>query len=181
MSTLIECSFFVGLASTIDSTLFIRFWEPPRLRLPRRCRRVKTFSQTRCRSHRGGSYSGTWKLLFLLFTLISFQHPPTSRAPIPLSLHHTPYCFTFAFFSDTSIAPVLDPNLLEQRLNGGLISIALNAQRELCVVQKSGGVPLEPADVLKIVNVAVQKAKDLDAFVESRLREDWDGRKIEVR
>lgn len=109
------------------------------------------------------------------------QHPPTSRAPIPLSLHHTPYCFTFAFFSDTSIAPIIDPELLEQRLNGGLISIALNAQRELCVVQKSGGVPLEPADVLKIVNVAVQKAKDLDAFVEARLREDWDGRKVEVR
>jgi len=51
----------------------------------------------------------------------------------------------------------------------------------LCVVQKSGGVPLEPADVLKIVNIAVQKAKDLDAFVEARLREDWDGRKVEVR
>ncbi|KAJ3768674.1 ribosomal protein S5 domain 2-type protein [Lentinula raphanica] len=108
-------------------------------------------------------------------------HEPTSRAPIPLSLHHNPYCFTFAFYSDTSINPVLDPNLLEQRLNGGLISIALNAQRELCVVQKSGGVPLEPTDILKIVNVAVQKAKDMDAFVEARLQEDWEGRKIEVR
>ncbi|KAJ3882165.1 ribosomal protein S5 domain 2-type protein [Lentinula edodes] len=108
-------------------------------------------------------------------------HHPTSRAPIPLSLHHNLYCFTFAFFSDTSIHPVLDPNHLEQRLNGGLISIALNAHRELCVVQKSGGVPLEPADVLRIVNVAVQKAKDLDVIVESRLREDWEGRKVEVR
>ncbi|GAW01571.1 exosome complex exonuclease rrp45 [Lentinula edodes] len=108
-------------------------------------------------------------------------HHPTSRAPIPLSLHHNLYCFTFAFFSDTSIHPVLDPNHLEQRLNGGLISIALNAHHELCVVQKSGGVPLEPADVLRIVNVAVQKAKDLDVIVESRLREDWEGRKVEVR
>ncbi|KAF5393325.1 hypothetical protein D9757_000588 [Collybiopsis confluens] len=113
--------------------------------------------------------------------LPSLQHEPTSRAPIPLSLHHTPYCFTFAFFSDASINPVLDPSLLEQRLNEGLISIALNAQRELCVVQKSGGVPLEPADVLKIVNFAVQKAKILDTFVESRLREDWQGRSVEVR
>ncbi|KAG7098544.1 hypothetical protein E1B28_000480 [Marasmius oreades] len=107
-------------------------------------------------------------------------HPPTSRAPLPLSLHHTPYCFTFAFFHDTSLPIVLDPNQLEQRLSGGLMSIALNAQRELCVVQKSGGVPLAPDDVLKIVNVAVEKAKELDVFVESRLREDWDGRKLEV-
>ncbi|KAF5370567.1 hypothetical protein D9758_001800 [Tetrapyrgos nigripes] len=107
-------------------------------------------------------------------------HLPTSRAPLPLSLHHTPYCFTFAFFPDTSIPPVLDPNLLEQRLSGGLISIALNAQRELCVVQKSGGVPLVPDDVLKIVDVAVNRAKELDALVESRLKEDWAGRKIEV-
>ncbi|THV05038.1 ribosomal protein S5 domain 2-like protein [Dendrothele bispora CBS 962.96] len=108
-------------------------------------------------------------------------HPPTSRAPLPLSLHHTPYCFTFAFFPDTSIPPVLDPNLLEQRLNGGLISIALNAQRELCVVQKSGGVPLVQEDVLKIVDIAVGKAKEVDDFVESRLKEDWEGRKVEVR
>lgn len=107
-------------------------------------------------------------------------HPPTSRAPLPLSLHHTPYCFTFAFFNDTSLPIILDPDQLEQRLSGGLMSIALNAQRELCVVQKSGGVPLTPDDVLKIVNVAVERAKELDAFVESRLREDWEGRKIEV-
>ncbi|KAI3619066.1 origin recognition complex subunit 5 [Moniliophthora roreri] len=107
-------------------------------------------------------------------------HPPTSRAPLPLSLHHTPYCFTFAFFHDVSIPPVLDPNQLEQRLNGGLMSIALNAQRELCVVQKSGGVPLEPEDVLKIVNIAVDRAKELDSLVEARLREDWATRKIEV-
>ncbi|KAL0576664.1 3'-5'-exoribonuclease [Marasmius crinis-equi] len=107
-------------------------------------------------------------------------HPSTSRAPLPLSLHHTPYCFTFAFFNDADIPIILDPNQLEQRLSGGLMSIALNAQRELCVVQKSGGVPLAPDDVLKIVNVAVDRAKELDALVEARLREDWEGRKIEV-
>ncbi|KAF9268876.1 ribosomal protein S5 domain 2-like protein [Marasmius fiardii PR-910] len=107
-------------------------------------------------------------------------HPPSSRAPLPLSLHPTPYCFTFAFFNDTSLPIVLDPNQLEQRLSGGTMSIALNAQRELCVVQKSGGVPLAPDDVLKIVNVAVERAKELDALVETRLREDWEVRRIEV-
>jgi len=25
-------------------------------------------------------------------------HPPELRAPVPLALHHTPYCITFAFY-----------------------------------------------------------------------------------
>lgn len=57
----------------------------------------------------------------------------------------------------------------------------MNAQRELCVVQKMGGVPLAVDEVLRIVNVAVQKAKELNDIVEARLREDWAGRKVEVR
>ncbi|KAF8063452.1 ribosomal protein S5 domain 2-type protein [Lyophyllum atratum] len=107
-------------------------------------------------------------------------HEPTERAPIPLAIHHTPFCFTFAFFPDPSIPPVIDPTQLEQRLSAGLLSIALNAQRELCVLQKLGGVPLDTDEVLKIVNVAVQKAKELNATVDARLREDWAGRKVEV-
>lgn len=175
--------FNVGLAFTPKRTLPIGFRKSTGLCVPSRHCRVKTLSQTRCRSNWRRGDSGMFEKRFVSKILSkSFsQHHPTSRAPIPLSLHHNLYCFTFAFFSDTSIHPVLDPNHLEQRLNGGLISIALNAHRELCVVQKSGGVPLEPADVLRIVNVAVQKAKDLDVIVESRLREDWEGRKVEVR
>ncbi|RDB22013.1 Exosome complex component rrp45 [Hypsizygus marmoreus] len=108
-------------------------------------------------------------------------HEPTERAPVPLAIHHTPFCFTFAFFPDSAIPPVLDPTQLEQRLSAGLLSVALNAQRELCVLQKLGGVPLAMDEVLKIVDVAVQKAKELHNLVESRLREDWAGRKVEVR
>ncbi len=61
------------------------------------------------------------------------------------------------------------------------MSVALNAQRELCVVQKMGGVPLVAEDVLKIINIAVTKVKELDALVEDSLREDWKGRHVEVR
>lgn len=109
------------------------------------------------------------------------QHLPSERAPVPLSIHHTPFCFTFAFFPDPDTPPVLDPTQLEQRLSAGLFSVSLNAQRELCVVQKMGGVPLAVDEVLRIVNVAVQKAKELNGIVEARLREDWAGRKVEVR
>jgi exosome complex component RRP45 len=110
-----------------------------------------------------------------------YQHHPSERAPVPLSLHHTPYCFTFAYFPDPSTQAVLDPIHLEQQLSAGLLSISLNAQRELCVVQKAGGVPLAPEEVLRTIDVAVGKAKELDKLVERRLKEDWTTRNVEVR
>lgn len=108
-------------------------------------------------------------------------HSPSERAPVPLAIHHTPFCLTFAFFPDETTQPVLDPTLLEQRLSAGLMSVALNAQRELCVVQKMGGVPLVADGVLSVINIAVTKVKELDALVEDSLREDWKGRHVEVR
>jgi exosome complex component RRP45 len=114
-------------------------------------------------------------------SLAAIQHAPSERAPVPLSIHHTPFCLTFAFFPDSSTPPVLDPTQLEQRLSAGLLSIALNAQREICVLQKAGGVPLAPDEILNIVNVAVVRAKELDALVAASLRQDWEGRKVEIR
>ncbi|KAH6902591.1 ribosomal protein S5 domain 2-type protein [Coprinopsis sp. MPI-PUGE-AT-0042] len=108
-------------------------------------------------------------------------HSPLERAPMPLAIHHSPFCFTFAFFPDTETAPVLDPSQLEQRLSAGLMSIALNAQKEICVLQKLGGVPQDTEEILRLVKVAVTQAKDLSEFVDARLREDWETRKVEVR
>ena len=96
-------------------------------------------------------------------------------------MHHTPFCFTFAYFPDPTTQPFLDPSHLEQRLSAGVLSVALNAQRELCVVQKAGGVPLSPDDILGIIDVAVIRAKEIDRLVEDALKEDWKGRHVEVR
>ncbi|KAF8435965.1 ribosomal protein S5 domain 2-type protein [Boletus edulis BED1] len=108
-------------------------------------------------------------------------HAPEERAPVPLAIHHTPFCVTFAFFPDPTTRPVVDPSLLEQRLSAGAMSIALNAQREICVLHKAGGVPTAPDEILRLLNVTVGIAKDLDKLVEARLREDWAERKVEVR
>jgi exosome complex component RRP45 len=116
--------------------------------------------------------------------MIELQHTPSSRAPVPLAIHHTPFCLTFAFFTPSSQSKptcLLDPAHLEQRLCAGTLSLALNAQRELCVVHKAGGLPLAPEEVLKAVDVAVLKAKELDKFVDEQLRLDWAGRHVEVR
>lgn len=96
-------------------------------------------------------------------------------------MHHTPFCFTFAYFPDSQTQPILDPSHLEQRLSAGLLSVALNAQRELCVVQKAGGVPLSPDEIVGIIDIAVIRAKELDRLVEESLKEDWKHRHVEVR
>ena len=119
--------------------------------------------------------------LFHLIDILIGKHHPSERAPVPLSMHHTPFCFTFAYFPDQNTPPVLDPSYLEQRLSAGLVSIALNAQKELCVIQKAGGVPLTQEQVMAVVEIAVGKAKELDKIVTQRLEEDWKGRKVEVR
>ncbi|KAH7922243.1 ribosomal protein S5 domain 2-like protein [Leucogyrophana mollusca] len=108
-------------------------------------------------------------------------HEPSERAPVPLAIHHTPFCLTFAFFPDAATRPVVDPTLLEQRLSAGLLSIGMNAQREICVLQKAGGIPTTPDEVLRLVNAAVPLVKELDQMVEAKLREDWQVRKVEIR
>ena len=52
------------------------------------------------------------------------------------------------------------------------MSIALNAQREICVLHKAGGVPTPLDEMVKRLDVAVGIARDLDKVVEARLRED---------
>ena len=91
-----------------------------------------------------------------------------------------PFCFTFAFFPEPC-APILDPCLLEQRLSAGLLSIALNAQKEVCVLHKAGGLPLAPDEILNIISIGIVKAKELHTLVERRLKEDWENRRVEVR
>lgn len=120
------------------------------------------------------------------------QHDPSERAPVQLSMHHTPYCLTFAYFppfaSQTSIpsdpnanastlpvsAPtILDPTSLESVLSSGTLSIALTPTRELVVLQKNGGVALDAEDVLRIVRVAGEKVKLLEERVKKALDLDW--------
>lgn len=61
------------------------------------------------------------------------------------------------------------------------MSIALNAQRELCVLQKAGGVPMEPDAILRLLEVGVVKVKELDRLVEQALAADFATRVVEVR
>ncbi|KAB5590959.1 Exosome complex exonuclease RRP45 [Ceratobasidium theobromae] len=106
-------------------------------------------------------------------------HDPEERAPVPLSLHHTPYCVSFAFLDED--LPVLDPNHLETQLSQSSLNLALTPARELCTVQKAGGLALDADEMLRLVDIATQRAKELSLFVEKRLKEDLATRVVEIR
>jgi exosome complex component RRP45 len=131
-------------------------------------------------------------------------HAPDSRAPVPLALHHTPFCVSFAFYratsdsaagvgtragaggggaSSSSLPPrvLLDPAGLEQRLAHGTLNLAITAQRELAVVHKAGGLPLAPEVLMGAVHVAARRAKEFEGWLDVRVREDWVQKKVEVR
>ena len=76
---------------------------------------------------------------------------------------------------------LLDPAGLEQRLAHGTLNLALTPQRELAVVHKAGGLPLAPAVLMGAVQVAARRAKELEAWLDVRVHEDWVRKKVEVR
>jgi len=108
-------------------------------------------------------------------------HAPASRAPDPLTLHHTPFRVTFPFYhsseseagpagmsrgarstSSSSSPPhvLLDPAGLEKRLAHGTLTLALTPQRELAAVHNAGGLPLAPEVLMGAVQVATRRANE---------------------
>lgn len=85
-----------------------------------------------------------------------------------MTLHHTPICLTFGIFElNVSNKPsiVLDPSHLEEQLSTGTVTLALNPQKEICVVNKSGGVPLSIDEIMRVVKVGSQKVKEVDQLI----------------
>ncbi|KAG8904976.1 hypothetical protein FRB99_000935 [Tulasnella sp. 403] len=107
-------------------------------------------------------------------------HSPEERAPMVLAMHHIPFCVTFAFFEDGS-APVLDPSHLESQLASTTLHLAMNPQKEICVLHKAGGLPLTVEDIMNCVKIATDRVKHLNSFVSEHLETDWKGRIVEIR
>jgi exosome complex component RRP45 len=114
-------------------------------------------------------------------------YEPSVRAPVPLALHHTPFCVSFAFYSEgkppdqPKVRMLLDPAGLELRLSHGVLVLVLTAQRELAVVHKAGGLPLAPETLIGAVEVAARRARELETWLDVRVHEDWTQKNVEVR
>ncbi|KAA8564001.1 hypothetical protein EYC84_011999 [Monilinia fructicola] len=71
------------------------------------------------------------------------------REPVPLSLLHFPLCVTFSFYGKS-----------------------MNRHGEVCQIAKLGGIAVDALELLQCSNIALEKVKDMTAYITKRLQED---------
>ncbi|KAH9811203.1 ribosomal protein S5 domain 2-type protein [Melampsora americana] len=96
-------------------------------------------------------------------------HSFDERLPIPLTLHHLPICLTFAFFELPASYILLDPSRLEQQLSTGTMTLTLNAQREICVINKSGGMPSDVEEIMRVIRIGSRRVQEVDALIKEQI------------
>ena len=69
-------------------------------------------------------------------------HSVEDRQPVPLALHHVPICISFGFFGDGKMF-VVDPTRKEELAMSGSLTVTMNIHKEICGIQKAGGVTVE--------------------------------------
>lgn len=98
------------------------------------------------------------------------------RDPIPLCIHHMPICVSFAFFQLGKYL-LVDPTEREERVKDGLLVVAMNKHRELCIIQSSGGIMLFKDQVLKCCRIASVKVAEITELIQKALENDVQARK----
>uniref|UniRef100_A0A7N0TIL2 Protein ECERIFERUM 7 n=2 Tax=Kalanchoe fedtschenkoi TaxID=63787 RepID=A0A7N0TIL2_KALFE len=93
-------------------------------------------------------------------------NPPEVREPIPLIIHHLPISVTFAFFDgDNNV--VVDPTHFEEAVMGGRFTVTLNADGDICAIQKGGGVGVSHSVIMQCLRIASVKAMDITSKIKS--------------
>ncbi|XP_062173217.1 exosome complex component RRP45A-like [Alnus glutinosa] len=93
-------------------------------------------------------------------------HPPEVREPLPLIIHHLPIAVTFAFFSnETSV--VIDPTHSEEAVMGGRMTATLNANNDVCAIQKAGGEGVLQSVIMQCLRIAGQRAYDITTKIKN--------------
>lgn len=76
---------------------------------------------------------------------------------------------------------LMDPSLLEWTLAHSLVTFVVNAQREVCVIDKAGGVSLPYETMLSLLQDAALRASELSSLVEEALSNDAQTRVVSVQ
>lgn len=97
--------------------------------------------------------------------------PVVERDPVPLALLHNPLCVTLNFY-EAGEKVLVDAGLKEQQCAEGEVVVGANAQGEVCLVSKLGGVEVEAVTLLRCIEVAVGKARELVGLVDLELERD---------
>jgi len=106
-------------------------------------------------------------------------YPPEKRDPVPLSIHHIPICITFGFFDGGEIF-VVDPNLKEELIMDGRMTLTMNSHREMCAVQKGGGIPITMEQVIQCARIAAVKVEEITTLIREALNQDILERKGQI-
>uniref|UniRef100_A0A803Q9H9 Protein ECERIFERUM 7 n=1 Tax=Cannabis sativa TaxID=3483 RepID=A0A803Q9H9_CANSA len=87
-------------------------------------------------------------------------HPLEERDPLPLIIHHLPIAITFAFIGSES-SVVIDPTHYEEAVMGGRMTTTLNANGDICSIQKAGGEGVLQSVIMQCLRIASVKAGDI--------------------
>ncbi|KAI4142654.1 MAG: hypothetical protein L6R39_004855, partial [Caloplaca ligustica] len=98
-------------------------------------------------------------------------HSVEERNPVPLALLHHPLCVTMALFEGGEKV-VVDATLAEQQCCEEEVVVTANRFGEVVQVKKLGGVASDALVLLRCVDVAVTKAKELNGVIKRALEKD---------
>ncbi|KAF7838505.1 exosome complex component RRP45A-like isoform X1 [Senna tora] len=88
------------------------------------------------------------------------------REPLPLIIHHLPITVTFGFFCYENIM-VIDPTHHEESVMTGQMTVTLNANGDVCAVQKAGGEGTCRQVIRHCLNLAHVKAADITTKIKN--------------
>ena len=114
------------------------------------------------------------------------------KEPVPLSIHHIPVCVSFGFFDNgysfflfepnlSRNIIIVDPNLKEEAIMDGRMTMTLNSHREICAVQKGGGTPISSEQIIHCSRIAAVKVEEITQLIKSSLTQITQQAKKEKR
>lgn len=92
------------------------------------------------------------------------------RVPVPLSIMHHPVCVSYSFYLEGEVV-LLDATRSEEQVRDAEVVLTVN-DFELCQVAKLGGRPIDAVLLLKCINTALAKGKEVNGLVTKKLAED---------
>ncbi|EKU21492.1 exosome complex component RRP45 [Nannochloropsis gaditana CCMP526] len=96
-------------------------------------------------------------------------HHSFEKEPSALPIHHVPICVTFVLFNTSPIVSVIDPTEREELVMGGRITFSINVHREVCAMQKIGGLALAPTSLARLAEIAMEKVGDWHSLLQTSL------------
>ncbi|KAL1196126.1 Exosome complex component RRP45B [Cardamine amara subsp. amara] len=91
-------------------------------------------------------------------------HSLEEREPLPLIIHHLPIAFTFGFFNKGNIV-VMDPTYVEEEVMCGRMTVTVNANGDICAIQKPGEEGVNQSVILHCLRLASSRAAAITKII----------------